>query len=170
MPKIFLSVSLLLLASCGRIDGDDLIVLKNGSRQNGTLQACVSGNCQFNGASVPQATISWIGLHQGTLSVPQPNDPAGGEIRLTDHSVHPGVMTNIDSTRVVAPSGSYDRQKVAWVYLGRTVDTASGDSSTASRMPTQGERVVRYDVDIAVASHQHIQDPVGTGFRWMTPA
>lgn len=164
MYKIFVGVSLLLLlAGCGRTDGDDLILLQNGSHLTGTLQGCLDGACQFNGRQIPQATIAWIGLHQTRLNPPQPNDPAVGEIRLTDHSVHPGLMTSIDPTRVAAASASYDRPKVLWVYLAHPVNAASGDSGTASDMLTEGGRVVHYDVDIAVTAHQHIQNRIGTG-------
>ena len=163
MYKIFLGVSLLwLLAGCGRTDGDDLILLQNGSHRTGTLQGCLNGGCQFNGQAIPQATIAWIGLHQARSKPPQPNDPAVGEIRLNDHSVHPGLMTAIDPKRVITTLGSYDRREVAWVYLAHPEQAASDVRSTASSAPTMEGRVVRYDIDVAVTAHQHIQTRHGT--------
>src|ERR1700687_207506 len=118
---------LLLIAGCSNADGDDLIVLQDGSHRTGTLQGCLNGGCQLSGRPIPQATIAWIGLHQARSNPPQPNDPAVAEIRMIDRSVHPGLMTAIDPTRVTTLSGSYDRQKVAWVYLTHPAQAAGSN-------------------------------------------
>src|ERR1700686_4349695 len=150
MSKILVGMLLLLLIAGCSADGDDLIVLQDGSHRTGTLQGCLNGGCQLNGRAIPQATITWIGLHQARSNPPQPNDPAVAEIRMIDHSVHPGLMTAIDSTRVITLPGSYDRQKVAWVYL-------THPTKAARDVPTTGARVVRFDVYVAVTIHLHIQ-------------
>jgi hypothetical protein len=147
---------LLLIADCSDAVGDDLIVLQDGSHRIGTLQGCLNGGCQLNGRAIPQATIAWIGLHQARSNPPQPNDPAVAEIRMIDHAVHPGLMTAIDPTRVITAPGSYDRQKVAWVYLAHA-------AKAARDAPVTGSRVVRFDVYVAVTIHQHFQEHFGAG-------
>lgn len=152
MRKILVGILfLLLIAGYSYADGDDLIVLQDGSHRTGTLQGCLNGNCQLSGRTIPQATIIWIGLHQAGSNPPQPNDAAVAEIVMTDHSVHPGLMTAIDPTRVMWVAGTYDRQKVAWVYL---THPAKG----AREAPTTGSRTVRFDVHVAVTIHLHIQE------------
>jgi hypothetical protein len=146
---------LLVTAACSDADGDDLVVLQDGSHRTGTLQGCGNGGCQLSGRAMPQATITWIGLHQARSNPPQPNDPVVAEIRMIDHSVHPGLMTAIDSTRVITLPGSYDRQKVAWVYLAHL--TKAAPAKGARDVPTTRARVVRFDVYVAVTIHQHIQ-------------
>jgi hypothetical protein len=155
MSKILVGMLLLLLIAGCNADGDDLIVLQDGSHLTGTLQVCLNGSCQLSGRAIPQTTITWIGLHQARSNPPQPNDPAVAEIRMIDHSVHPGLMTAIDPTSVITVPGSYDRQKVAWVYLAHP-------AKTARDAPTTGWRVVRFDVDVAVTTHQHRQSRNGT--------
>jgi hypothetical protein len=171
MYKTALGVVLLLLtAGCRDSSGDDLILLQSGSRQVGTLHGCLNGGCQFNGGTIPQAAIAWIGLHQARADPPQPSDPAAGEIRLTDHSVHPGLMTAIDPTRVIAAHGAYDRQKVAWVYLARPEKAASGNDSDASNVSTSssdGCRHAIYHYDVHVLGYRRVVEMMNPGF-WIT--
>jgi hypothetical protein len=146
---------LLLIAGCSNADGDDLIVLQDASHRTGTLQGCLSGRCQLNGRAIPQATIAWIGLHQARSNPPQPNDPAVAEIRMIDRSVHPGLMTAIDPTRVTTLSGSYDRQKVAWVYLTHPAQAAASSStsptgSSAGPDNCGNPTIIHYDVRVTV--------------------
>jgi hypothetical protein len=163
MYKLLLGASLLLLiAGCNNKDGDDLIVLQNGSHQTGTLQGCLNGGCQFSGRAIPQATIAWIGLHRARSKPPQPNDPAIGEIRLIDHSAHPGLMTAINSNRVIAAPGSYDRGKVAWVYL-----TAGNETPTTSSKSSDGCRHATYHYDVHVAGYRRAVETMNPGF-WIT--
>lgn len=167
MCKIILRVMLLLLtAGCRDSNSDDLILLRNGSRQTGTLQGCLNGGCQFDGAAIPQATIAWIGLHQARADPPQPNDPLVSEIRLADHSVHPGAMTAIDPSRVIAVPGSYDRQKVAWVYLARPENAASG-SDNVSASSSDGCRHATYHYDVHVAGYRRAVQTVNPGFAFL---
>ena len=146
---------LLLIAGCSNADGDDLIVLQDGSHRTGTLQGCLSGRCQLNGRAIPQATIAWIGLHQARSNPPQPNDPAVAEIRMIDRSVHPGLMTAIDPTRVTTLSGSYDRQKVAWVYLTHPAQAAASPSTSPTGSSAGPDNcghptIIHYDVRVTV--------------------
>ena len=160
---------LLLIAGCSNADGDDLIVLQDGSHRTGTLQGCLSGRCQLNGRAIPQATIAWIGLHQARSNPPQPNDPAVAEIRMIDRSVHPGLMTAIDPTRVTTLSGSYDRQKVAWVYLTHPAQAAASPSTSptgSSAGPDNCGNPKIYHYDIEVTVHR---DEAHTFTPWHTP-
>jgi hypothetical protein len=83
---------LLLIAGCGDADGDDLIVMQDGSHRTGTLQGCLNGGCQLNGRAIPQATIAWIGLHQARSNplnrtiprLPNPHDRPFGTSGVDD--------------------------------------------------------------------------------------
>src|SRR4051812_29531178 len=163
MDKTTLSVVLLLLtAGCRDSSGDDLILLQNNTRHVGTLQRCLNGGCEFSGGTVPQGTIAWIGLHQARADPPKPNDRAAGEIRLTDHSVHAGLMTAIDPARVVAAPASYDRQKVAWVYLGHPEKAANANDSDQSNVSpsSDGCRRAVYHYDVHVAGYRRAAQTV----------
>ena len=163
MYKILVSMSLLiLLASCGGSDGDDLIVLQNGSRQIGTLQGCLNDRCQFNGGAIPQTSIVWIGLHQARSKPPRPIDPRVGEIRLMNQSVHPGQMTAVSATHVNALSGSYDRVKVAWIYLA-----AGNGMPTPSSELSDGCRHAIYHYDLHIAGFRRAEDTMNPD-SWVT--
>jgi hypothetical protein len=170
MDKTTLSVVLLLLtAGCRDSSGDDLILLQNNTRHVGTLQRCLNGGCEFSGGTIPQGTIAWIGLHQARADPPKPNDPAAGEIRLTDLSVHPGLMTAMDPTRVSAAQDSYDRQKVAWVYLGHPEKAASASDKDATTSPSDGCRHAIYHYDVHVAGYRRAAQTVNPGFAFRGP-
>jgi len=166
MYKTVLGVVLVLFTAGCRASGDDLVLLQTGSRQLGTLHGCLNGGCQFNGETIPQATIAWIGLHQAQANPPQPSDPAVGEIRLTDHSVHPGLMTAVDATRVIAAHGAYDRQKVAWIYLAHPEKAASGNDSDASSSPDGCRHAIHY-YDVHVLGYRRAVEVMNPGF-WIT--
>ena len=53
------------------------------------------------------------------------------------------------------------RREVAWVYLAHLEQAARGIASDTPNSSSDG-RVVRFDIDIAVTAHQHIQTCNGT--------
>lgn len=84
--------------------------------RTGAVEGYADGNCMFDGAAVPRASIYFIGL-DAELPVPTPQDYMRDEVHLHDGSVHPGRLVSIDADNVVTDSASYSRTEVAWIWL-----------------------------------------------------
>lgn len=105
------------LGGTSRALSQDVLILRSDETRSGELQTCVATTCTLDSASVPRDAIAWIGLRGAEPDPPAVNDPAQDEVHLKDSSVHAGQLTFVDSGRVVTERDSYERDKVAWVYL-----------------------------------------------------
>jgi hypothetical protein len=117
----------LLVGGC-QPTAEDLLLLRDGSQRRGTLSSCDPGGCTLDAATVPRASIEWIGLQPSAPTPPPVRDPAHDELHLLDASVQTGALTRIDSERVeIIPGGpptgaaSVPRDRVAWIHLGQTI-------------------------------------------------
>jgi hypothetical protein len=131
MNKIVLSMSLLLLlVGCGRTDGEDLIIQRNGDTLGGALLGCGPADCVFKGSSALQSLdrsmIEWIGLH---TEAPPPSvaDPTSDEVHLADRSVQQGGLLGINADVIVTQRGQYPRITARWIHLAPPQAKRNGD-------------------------------------------
>jgi len=112
LSPTLLLISLLALPAWG----EDLLILRDGSRRTGQLQACVAEVCRFNGGNLPRTEIAWIRF-QGSDSPPQVSEPARDAVFLADGSAHPGHVVGISLGEVAMEEGGFPRPSVAWVWF-----------------------------------------------------
>ena len=118
---LLVSVSLLsALVACsdGQKVGDDLVVLKTGDRQTGTLHGCINASCQLDNQAIPQVQIAWIGFSYANSPPPSVDNPATDEIHARGGWVESGRLVGISVSKVVTEKRAYDRPQVAWIHLG----------------------------------------------------
>jgi hypothetical protein len=116
------------LAGCGK-PGNDLVLLRDGNRQGGTLRGCTNSGCALESQAIPQAAIAWIGFSVVGDAPPAVRNPAGDEIHLRNGSIESGHLVGISDSKVVTDRLSYERKDVAWIHL----------VPPASRPPSSGE-------------------------------
>ena len=164
----------------GAAEGSDLLVLRDGKRQSGSLVTCAVDTCLMGTSVVPRENIQWIGLSlsQKLQATPPPlQNSATDELHLADGSVHSGSVLGIRAHSVETAGKSYDRKEVKWVYLapvsgkprGGPAPSAPPPGSTPPNPPAfpsilgskgglwigtvQGERTVTYTGPPLVVHH-----------------
>ena len=121
MARGLTACALVLLGSAA---GADLLVLRDGSRQSGALQACVADQCRLDGRPVPTPQIAWIGFGnaldltgKGVAYPPAVADPAHDELHLADGTVATGTLEGISLGEVAFTDRSFDRAAVRWLHF-----------------------------------------------------
>ncbi len=95
----------------------DVVILRDGTVQKGTLKSCVASQCQLGANSYPKDSIEWIGLVVGITRPPEVVNLDKDEAHLRDGTVHKGVLVGVSSTEVVLDEGAYQRRDVVWIHL-----------------------------------------------------
>jgi hypothetical protein len=123
-----------------RAHAEDTLFLADGIRK-GSVEGYSGGVCIFDGASVPRASIYFIGL-DAELPPPALQDPIRDEVHLRDGSVHPGPLVSIDVDNVATESASFARKDVAWIWLTPLLggQGQAAPSTTATEKDEEEER------------------------------
>ncbi len=147
------------LGGTSRALSQDVLILRSDETRSGELKTCVGKICTLDSTSVPRDTIAWIGLRGAEPDPPSVNDPAQDEVHLKDSSVHAGQLAFVDRGRVVTERDSYQRDKVAWVYLAPPKadeqDRPDQFGAPGDEPPPSGPAVQRLDPPAEPPSSDH---------------
>lgn len=106
-----------LLAGAARAD---VLILRDGSRRTGALQACAGSQCRFAGKTIAAAEIAWIGFGGAGGKQDMPPavaDSSHDELHLADGSVATGTLEGISLGEVALADRSFDRASVSWLHF-----------------------------------------------------
>ena len=117
-------------------EAQDLLILRNGTVMKGELRLCTGQSCTLGTDSVPRPEIAWIGLARSEIKPPVVRDSRDDEIHLRDQTVQRGRLVGINASQVFTERGSFERRKVAWVYLA----AAAGEKPASKTTPAPGTR------------------------------
>jgi hypothetical protein len=92
----------------------DLVVMRDGSEQSGTLELCADDSCRLSGKRIPIAGIRAIFLDGAKKDL----SARSGSILMRDGSVRSGVVTFINRGTVDTDDQEFDRSRVAAVIFG----------------------------------------------------
>lgn len=99
----------------------DVLVLTDGSRRAGSVQACTEERCVVGGAPVARAEIAWVGLATGDAPPPAGAAAAQDALHLADGTVVSGPVLGISLGVVATETESYERERVRWVRFAGTL-------------------------------------------------
>lgn len=93
----------------------DLLILRDGTRRQGTISGCREDGCTLDGRKVPRSTIVWVGLGSAAGEAPAPRNPGHDEVHLVSGRVVSGEFGGMSLGAVLIGEESLDRDEVAWL-------------------------------------------------------
>lgn len=107
----------------------DLVILRDGSRRTGQLQACVADRCGLEGQSIERAAIGWVGFGvEAAANPPAPSQMAEDEVHLAPEPgerrrrapgrVEVAEVVGVSLGEVATVAGSFERGEVRWIHFG----------------------------------------------------
>lgn len=155
----FLFLALCLLPAS--VAAEDSLILSDGTIENGTLAGCTADICTLDGATVPRASIYYIGLF-AELPPPTPQNPLRDEVHRRDGSVHPGPLLSIDAADVVTENATHPREEVAWIWLTpRLQGQGQAAPPTSTTDPGAAEQQPTYEWDGTIRVENHYDGSEG---------
>lgn len=112
---------------CQKGGEQDELIFRNGGTRLGELVACGGEQCTLSGTHYPRVGIKWIGLGNGEASPPAVRSPETDEVHFKDGSIHSGQLQSINAQAVVTEAGSFERTRVAFVYLAPSAVVQAAD-------------------------------------------
>jgi hypothetical protein len=137
------------LAGCGK-DRRDALILRDGTKLQGTLTGCDAKGCTLDGKTYPRPAIDWIGLASGDEAPPKVEHPEADEEHLRDGSVRTARLLGVDARAVVVASASLPRAQVAFVHLARP--SAASVPPGQTDQPKPSSRVLHFSVRVKAHS------------------
>lgn len=104
-------------APCQSQANVDLLIMRDGSQQRGTLEWCSGEVCSLSGKQTAQASILWIGLGGSQPPTPTVRDPARNEIHFIDKTVLSTTNVRLNTNFVMSDQKPHPRTAVTWIHL-----------------------------------------------------
>lgn len=103
------------------VGADEVVALRDGSRQSGQLASCVAELCTVDGVAISRRDIVWIAF--GGAAGPPAGDSDEDRVGFADGSVAAARIFGVNARSVVADSGYLDRSRIAWIrFAGPDVE------------------------------------------------
>lgn len=99
----------------GTVRAQDVLVLRDGTRQQGAVSGCRDDACSIGGRKVPRSLIVWVGLARTGGTPPAPRDPTMDEVHLVEGRIVTGAFGGLSLGAVAIGDLSFDRDEVAWI-------------------------------------------------------
>src|SRR5437667_4301678 len=110
--RIIAIAAAVLFATAAFAAKPDVIVLRDGETQGGTLRSCQPDSCTLGKTLYKREAMAWIGFAADNAKPPLGTYNSEDEIHLRDGSTYRGHLISVSDAKVEIEGASFDRDKV----------------------------------------------------------